>query len=85
MCRYQLGMPDQNWEAGHHEAIATMVAVAEKLVRVSPSDRPITHQPLESVRRLRKVEQIENTMARLTAGASIVSTTGDTPMGELVS
>ena len=39
-----------------------------------------THQPLESVRRLRKVEQIEKRMARLIAGASIVSTAGDTPL-----
>ena len=43
-----------------------------------------THQPLESVRRLRKVEQIENRMAKLIAGASIVSTAGDAPIRELV-
>ena len=41
-----------------------------------------THQPLVSVRRLRKVEQIEKRMARLIAGASIVSTTGETPLME---
>ena len=31
--------------------------------RISSEDRPTTHQPLESVRRLRKVEQIENRIA----------------------
>ena len=43
-----------------------------------------THQPLVSVRRLRKVEQIEKRMARLIAGASIVSTTGETPLMESI-
>ena len=38
------------------------------------------HQRTESVRRLRKVEQIENKIAKLIAGASIVSTAGDTPI-----
>ena len=35
---------------------------------------------LESVRRLRKVEQTEKRIARLIAGASNMSAAGDTPM-----
>ena len=45
------------------------------------TDRAPTDQPSL---RLRKVEQIEKRMARLIAGASIMSTAGDTPLKEFI-